>query len=109
MIYFTYFDYLSRNRLIKELQDEIQLETYNNEQKVQIEEEQMRERKAQLEKTWYRIHERRKAFMGYAFKCFEEDEVYILYNTNVSTRNDRIFRREIILLSFPVAAIHVVR
>ncbi|OXU23252.1 hypothetical protein TSAR_012797 [Trichomalopsis sarcophagae] len=63
-----------KNRLIKELQDEIQQETFNNEQKVQIEEERMRQRKAQLEKTWHRVHERRKAFMDYALKCFEEDE-----------------------------------
>lgn len=68
-----------RNRLIKELQDEIEMETYNSEQKVLIEEEQMRQRKIQLDKTWYRIHERTKVFMDYALKSAEEEEVNISF------------------------------
>lgn len=71
--------FCTRNRLIKELQDEIEMETYNNEQKIFLEEEQMRRRKFQLERTWYRIHDREKVFMDYALKCTEEEEVSILF------------------------------
>ncbi|XP_058802482.1 dynein axonemal intermediate chain 7-like [Phymastichus coffea] len=65
---------LDKTRLVQELQDEIEQETFNTEQKVKLEEKQMQLRRVQLEKTWRKVSERRKAFMDYTLKCLEEED-----------------------------------
>ena len=39
----------------------------------------MRQRKLQLEKTLHRVRERRRAFVDYALRCLEEEEVYSVH------------------------------
>ncbi|KAJ8688006.1 hypothetical protein QAD02_023801 [Eretmocerus hayati] len=65
---------VDRSRLIQELQDEIEMETYNTEKKVKLEEQQMRQRRYQLKKTWYLVTGRRAAFTDYSLKCLEDEE-----------------------------------
>lgn len=66
-----------RNLLIKEMQEEIRLAELNVQSQGQQDEEEAAKRRVQLEETWYSIYDQRKAFMDYAVKNKEEEEVRV--------------------------------
>lgn len=64
-----------RALLIQTLQHEVENEEINTRKRILVEEEHMRIRRYQLVKTSFKVQERRKNFVDYAIKNFEEQEV----------------------------------
>ncbi|XP_024936813.1 protein CASC1 isoform X2 [Cephus cinctus] len=64
----------NKNRLIKEMHEEIRLEKINSEKQALLEEQQAAMRKMQLENTWYTVYDNDRAFMDYSIANNEHDE-----------------------------------
>lgn len=69
------FFLLFRDKIVREMYEEIRLEKYNSVKKVQEEEEAMKIRKEQLQVTWYVLYDCNRAFMDYQLNNKEMDAV----------------------------------
>ncbi|KAG7201519.1 hypothetical protein KM043_004271 [Ampulex compressa] len=69
-----------RDQLIKDMQEEIRLEKYNEERRILLDEEQASLRKVQLEETWFVLYDYKRAFTEHLVAS-EEEEHWTRYMT----------------------------
>lgn len=67
--------------MIKDMQEEIRLETFNTNQQILLEEREAAMRKIQLEETLCVLHEYKSAFKKYLIAAEEEKNVNIILSS----------------------------
>lgn len=106
----SFFIYSDRDKLVKEMYEEIRLEKINSVKQVKEEAEAMILRKEQLQITWYVLYDNNRAFMDYQLDSKEMDAVSEFTSLIKRLINNKACNSQsTITVSVPVGSVHEMR